>query len=159
MTTKIFKYSAIALILVGVFVSCNRKEECSCIETINLPEEKICDVDNPMTDLEWLEKHINDRKKMGYITRIHLVDYKDGYCFILEVGDDCCYPFRGCDCDGTSHIFSNCDGYQLCYIEGSYGTDRWNEFSQDYYKSICRGVDYEFDFENMQLIYEYNCNH
>ena len=141
------------LMAIATLFSCKEKK-CPCIETINLPEEKVCNVDNPLNDLEWLEKHINDIKKHGSNTRIYLVNYKDGYCIIQEFVAKCCEPFGDCSCDGTSHIFRNCDGYPLCYIEGMWGsTDILMLLSQNYYIGRCGGVDWEFELETMQLIY------
>ena len=153
-------YAVIVLLFAASFYSCIKK--CPCTETINLPEEVICNAENPITDLPWLEKIINERKKIHNSSKVYIVSYKEGRGFLLEIVQGCCEPFGDCDCEGTSHNFFNCEGYALCNIEGMWGanSERLHRLSNSPYFYIrdCRDEDLEIDFETMQLIYEYNCN-
>lgn len=158
---SILKHATITLLLIASFSSCKEKE-CPCEEIINLPKEKICNVDNPLTDLPWLEKIVSDRKEFRNSIRIYLVTYKEGSGFLQEFVLDCCELFGGCDCDGISHYFRNCEGYVLCDIEGMWGATPEQLYrlsnSPNFYNRECREENLEIDFETMKLIYEYKCN-
>ena len=126
---KLVAFSTILLLLAESFFSCGEKD-CQC------NNEKVCNVENPLTDLLWLKEIIDGIKKnveTGYIqhARIYQCIYKDGIGFLLE-------PCVGCPDAGYS--FRNCEGVVLCGGGGEAGTDNCSEFS--------------IDFENKILIWE-----
>ena len=75
MKTTLIKVTAILIAFTASFSSCD--DNCGCKKTENLPQEKICDVQNPLKDLPWLKKYINDVIKNGeFGAAIYLCSYQ-----------------------------------------------------------------------------------
>ena len=77
MKSKILKTTAILLILAGS-VSCGKKDNTN---------ECVCNVNNPLTDLTWLEEIVlNQAQYPGIYLNIHQCTYNegtDGFCSTL----------------------------------------------------------------------------
>jgi hypothetical protein len=103
----------------------------------NDPPQKVCNVDNPLTDLPWLKEIIDGFEKdagAGYKghARIYQCNYKNGVGFLLEM----CVG-----CPDAGYWLRSCEGESLCII-GGFAGDRCTEF--------------DVDFENKKLIWEKN---
>ena len=124
----------LCMVLVGVFatISCNKpiiivdegevkKEDTSQIVVTPV---KVCDVDNPLTDLPWLKEIVEGWIKRegvyGYVG-IYQCNYKDGIGFIVEeqVGEPAFYLI-------------NCEGKTLCREGGITGGNACDKFDIDY---------------------------
>jgi len=91
---------------------------------------KVCGVDNPLTDLPWLEAIVQEFENAQDHTRIDQCIYKDGVCFLI------------CFCVNCSDItidFKNCSGELLCVYGGIIGNP-------------C--TELEFDRDTVTLIFE-----
>ncbi|MDR1895618.1 MAG: hypothetical protein LBR10_02375, partial [Prevotellaceae bacterium] len=98
-------------------------------------KEKVCNVDDPLTELPWLKEIIDGFQKDADAgnkphARIYRCTFKDGTGFLLERCVTC--PDFGCD-------LMNCEGKLLCTMYGLAG------------KSCS---EFEVDFENKKLIFE-----
>ena len=133
------KFIAILLMLAVSFVSCTDNDS-SCKEIKNLPQEKVCDVTNPLVDLPWLKEYIDELIKRDSNVSIFLCSYNNGIGFLLY---SACPPNIDCD-TGPSYILKNCEGETLCITDGSNVINCQEEF--------------EVDFKNKILIYEKNCH-
>jgi hypothetical protein len=81
-------------------------EEIEEIEDPDLPcENKICNVDNPLTDLAWMKEMFD--KNIVSASKIYQCTYKDGIGFIFLTG--------------SMGFFYNCAGEMLCILGGSIG--------------------------------------
>ena len=133
MKTNILKLTAILLLMVGVFSFCKEKEE-----TQEKLKEKVCNVENPVTDLPWLKEIIDgfenfaETMKHNTHAKIYQCDYKDGIGFLLEM---CA------ECSNARYSFRNCEGVVLCR-EGFIGQNNCSELN--------------IDFANKKLIWEKN---
>ena len=116
---------------------------------------KICNVDNPLTDLPWLKEIIDEFEKnaatLGYNphARIYQCTYKDGIGFLLEM----CVG-----CPDTGYSFRNCEGEILCEGGGLSGEDSCPELNIDYEnkKLIWEkevSVTLNIDFSNIEDLY------
>jgi len=141
MNTKVFMYIAILLFLTGSLSSCGNNSSSTCKETINLPEEKVCDVTDPLINLPWLKEYIDEVKRSDGNVAIFICSYKNGTGFLLYSG---CPPGIYCDA-GPGYILKNCEGETLCITDGANVINCQEEF--------------DVDFNNKILIYEIDCHH
>jgi len=111
---KQIKYLTIVLLLAGGMASCNEnKGEYPWTEIINLPEKMICGVENPLTDLPWLESFIISQKQYGKPFRIWIYTYRvetTEATFFVAID---CHP--NIDCERKEFLIS-CEGTILCLI-------------------------------------------
>jgi hypothetical protein len=105
-------------------------------------KEKICDVENPLTDLLWLKEITDgfelDTKVWGYAmrARIYQCTYKDGIGFLLEMCVGCSNnPFY------PEYSFRNCEGVVLC--------EEGRRYSEE---NNC--TEFNIDFQNKKLIWD-----
>ena len=120
------------------FVSCTDNDN-RCKEIKNLPQEKVCDVTNPLVDLPWLKEYIDDNKNSDNSISIFICSYKHSTGFLLYSG---CPPNIDCF-TGPNYVLKNCEGETLCITDGSNVINCQEEF--------------EVDFKNKILIYEKIC--
>ena len=94
----------------------------SCQNKTGDDENKVCKVNDPLTDLPWLKAVINEweEKKIFQNSRIYQCSYKDGIGFILE-------PCA--DCPDAGFSFWNCGGFLLCGWGGHSGENTCKEFN------------------------------
>jgi hypothetical protein len=114
---------------VCVMVSCKKED--------NSVQEQICNVDNPLTDLEWLHQKVAEFKlyspvaHMNIYIRVSQCTYDTNKIgFLIE---DCV------DCTEAIGQFFNCDGELLCSFGGMTG-------------SLCE--EFNVDIENKKIIWE-----
>ena len=107
----------------------------SCQNKTGDDENKVCKVNDPLTDLPWLKAVIEKWEESGYYNyRISQCSFKDGTGkggtgFILE-------PCVGCIEFGFS--LRNCEGVSLCASAwGHSGEDTCGEFYIKIIKIIC----------------------
>jgi hypothetical protein len=129
MKENILKITAILLILTGtvacVMISCKKE---------NNAQEQVCNVDNPLTDLEWLRQRVAGFAS-NPLTHIRISQCTYGTNetgFLIE-------PCVGCPDFGCELV--NCEGSLLCVLWGLVGSD-------------CG--EFHVDFENKKLIWEIN---
>ena len=134
---KFIKLAAVLLVLAGGFVSCKSNNQCA--ETINLPEEKVCDFTNPLTDLPWLKEYIDEVKEQERSIAIFTCSYRNGTGFLFYTG----CPKNVYCITGPSIALKNCEGETLCVTFGANVMNCEEEF--------------DVDFNNITLIYEVNC--
>jgi hypothetical protein len=110
MKQNFFKLMQLFLILITCLSSCQK--------------EKVCGVENPLTDLPWLKeiKQNASRERFKQRVRIYQCSYSEGTGFLLDM----CV---GCDDSGL--WLNNCDGEILCIMFGHAG-DPCTEFNVDY---------------------------
>ena len=88
----------------------------SCQNKTSDDENKVCKVNDPLTDLPWLKAVINENEQTTQgersLMRIYQCSYKDGTGFIVELCTSCS--------DSQSSLF-NCEGIHLCDKEGIAG--------------------------------------
>ena len=127
MKKNILIFAAFVLISVGGFSACEEKE--------GTLKEQVCDVNNPLIDLPWLKKIVDDfenAEEYRQHARIYQCAYKDGIGFLLELCVGC--PDHG-------YLLTSCTGESLCTLWGIAGNP-------------CK--DFDIDFENKELIWEIN---
>ena len=92
---------------------------CSC------EKRKVCNVDNPLTDLPWLKEIVDTFEENAVWlganpqANIYQCKYKDGTGFLLEMCAGC--PDAG-------YGFVNCEGKGLCGGGGFTGGDNCSKF-------------------------------
>jgi hypothetical protein len=124
----------LAICLIGIACKENESSE-------EENKEKMCNFDNPLTDLSWLKEVVDgfesDAVALGYNphARIYQCAYKDGIGFLLEM----CV-----DCPDAGYSFRSCEGVVLCGGGGHSGEDNCSDFN--------------IDTENKNLIWEFNKN-
>ena len=96
----------LAVCLIGV--SCERYEPSNTSQTTDTIV-KVCDVDNPLTDLTWLKEIVDS----GQYCKIHQCTYNDTIGFILSVEDGF-----------GRYILVDCEGKRVCF-KGDMGGDCW----------------------------------
>ncbi|MDR3062170.1 MAG: hypothetical protein LBU57_08675 [Dysgonamonadaceae bacterium] len=124
MKQRILKLSVLALLLAGT-VSCGNDD--------SNPKIKVCNVENPLTDLPWLKKFIDESKQGHQVSRmkIYQSSYDDGKIgFLIDICEGC--PDAGL-------LLTNCEGENLCVLGGLAG-------------DLC--TDFKIDFENKKLIWK-----
>ena len=104
-TFKLIAFSAILLMLAGSFFSCGEKD-CQC------NNEKVCNVENPLTDLLWLKSKVDEITLLFQGNPLHIAIsqciYGDGKTGFLEDR-------------GNIAFFYNCEGETLCIMGGDAG--------------------------------------
>jgi len=135
---------AALLIIAGSISACKEKSDCPCTTLKNVTKEKVCDIDNPLTDLPWLKEYIDGREydkkvfkqkeqKSPYQVSIYLCSYKDGIGFLIDQSRiSSLYPYLK-DCKG-----------------------RYITHGEQNIQYICE--EWGIDYENKQLIFEITCN-
>ena len=98
---NILKIAAILLIFAGI-IACGKKD-CQC---------KVCDVENPLTDLPWLKAKVDEIKLQFKNTPVRVAIYQCKY------GDEQAGFWE--DRDNVS-FFYNCEGETLCIMGGDAG--------------------------------------
>lgn len=116
------------LITMAIFSGCKKQQ----------PEEKVCGVENPLTDLPWMKTMVdnitqNSEDGFNHHVRIYQCSYINGIGFFIE-------PCVGCPDAGYS--FLDCEGNVLCGGGGLALTDN------------CSALN--IDFANKKLIWEIN---
>jgi hypothetical protein len=137
--------ATLCIVLIGFFIAAGCEEptalhssqsDNSALQTDD-KDKKICDFDNPLTDLVWLKQIVDnieiDSENGKVHARIYQCIYKYGTGFLIE-------PCVGCPDAGYS--FRSCDGTILCGGGGISGED------------TCQELD--IDFDTKQLIYQHN---
>jgi hypothetical protein len=121
---------ALMLTMMGVG-GCEKKEPTT------EPTENVCDIENPLTDLDWLRNIVNnieENHNAGFLpnARIYQCTYdSDKTGFLIE-------PCA--DCPDAGYGFWSCKGELLCGGGNESGEDTCGEFN--------------IDFANKVLIYE-----
>jgi len=124
---RILVMLVVLVMIAGSFSSCAKKgDACTC-------NEKVCEVDNPLTDLPWLKEVAKNMKMSGHHGRIYQCTYKDGIGFLIQGCLTLAHP--------ASHLY-NCDGIFLCGC--CVGEENY----------ACS--EYVINFETIKLILEYN---
>ena len=95
----------------------------ACEDKTNSPKEMVCNVDNPLTDLPWLRKIVeNSSSHPGIFVSIVQCTYKDGIDGFLVEPCNNCFLY-------TVNLFS-CDGTRLDFLDGIADikafTEKWN---------------------------------
>ncbi|MDR3133543.1 MAG: hypothetical protein LBU42_05910 [Prevotellaceae bacterium] len=124
---KILSFAAILLMLAGslsCMISCKKENPA-----------QVCDVNNPLTDLEWLRQLVADLETFTTHIRIYQCIYETNKIgFLIE-------PCRPCP---EGHFeFLNCEGSMLCTSWGIVASG-----CEEFY----------VDFENKKRIWENNKN-
>ena len=117
------------MLVVSSFSGCENKT----------PEENVCGVENPLTDLEWLSQMVagweeNSQNGFGVPCRIYQCTYENN-----KIG----FRIEYCvDCPDAGYSFRSCDGTILCGGGGHSGEDTCGELN--------------IDLANKKLIYQLN---
>lgn len=88
---------------------CNREED-----EPNSENNTFCNVENPLTDLEWLKQKVNESKEDTVKLRVYKVVFDGQEGFIVE---ECVYG----DCSRPVGAYYDCSGNELCQYGGFVG--------------------------------------
>ena len=105
MKKNILIFTAILLILLGSF-------SFSCEKKVDTPKEKLCNVENPLTDLPWLKAKVEEITLLFQNNPLHIAIYQ------------CTYGNKQTgflEDHGNVGFFYDCEGEILCIMGGFAG--------------------------------------